>query len=92
MRKLVWIGVLLLVSVLVFAAIDSRNKRGAASSVGTAWVDILPSPDGVVGAADRMMVAGEYQGITPDDPPEPGEPVPGYELALCLKLAMQCDF
>lgn len=59
---------LLAVATAVFAAVDTRDKRGGASSIGTAWVDVLPNPSGSIGDANRQQVAGEYPGILSDEP------------------------
>jgi hypothetical protein len=45
-------------------AIDTRNKRSSAVSVGSPWRAMLPEPDGAVGQADRQHVALMYSGIS----------------------------
>ena len=58
-----WAALAVLIPVIALAAIDSRDKRASASHVGMGL--LLPNADGAINAADRMMAAGEYNGIAP---------------------------
>ncbi len=50
-------------------AIDTADKRSSAGSL-LGW-EILPIPDGTIGVADRLHVAGLYRGIAADAPAAP---------------------
>lgn len=65
--------VLLLIAVSASAAVDTRDKRASAASVGTSYPDILPNPDSTIDAADRAHIAGEYSGLAAGGPPPPGD-------------------
>lgn len=49
-------------------AIDSRNKRASAGACGLVFLVALPTPDGTIGAADRVHSAGFYSGIAVEAP------------------------
>lgn len=44
-------------------AIDTALKRFSAINVGNPWRNVLPIPDGTIGAADRQIVVRLYSGI-----------------------------
>ncbi len=46
-------------------AIDTADKRGSAGSL--LGLEVLPTPDGTVGDADRLQTAGLYSGISAAD-------------------------
>ena len=56
-------------------AVDTRNKRASAISIGLPWRGLLPEPDGTIDQADRQQVALVYVGILAGEPvvivPEP---------------------
>jgi hypothetical protein len=61
-------------------ALDTRDKRLSAINIGCPWRGNLPTPDGSISAADRLIVAFLYSGIAAAAPPEPPEP-PGFITA-----------
>lgn len=66
---------------VVWAAIDSRNKRASANNAGASWTEVLPNPDGTIDQADRAQVTKEYSGFTYSEPPVSSFDLTGLPLA-----------
>lgn len=87
--KRVLAGVILTLACgVLFAAIDSRDKRTSAATSGDAWVDTYPNPDGTLDAANRAHIAGEYGGLVDAEPPEPGG---GFDSGFDLGIGPRID-
>lgn len=61
-KRAIALGLLLLVAVGVWAAIDSAAKRASAVALSTPST-VLVVPDGTISAADRQTITGLYGGI-----------------------------
>ncbi|MCG8694678.1 MAG: hypothetical protein MI806_26015 [Minwuiales bacterium] len=44
-------------------AVDTRDKRASIIGMQMPWAPVPPLPDGAIGAADRLQLAGLYAGI-----------------------------
>lgn len=67
-KRRVLLAIVLVIVAATAAALTTRDTRSAASHVGQHNL-LLPTADSTVDAADRAMVAGEYNGISAGLPP-----------------------
>jgi len=82
---------LLLLSAVALAAVDSRNKRGSANNAGEPWIDVNPNPDGTIGQADRAMLVGEYHGFAYSGAPVATDS-PGQLSRTCFGFSFNCRY
>jgi len=52
-------------------AVDTRDKRYSAMSIGLPWRGAYPIPDGDISATDRRFLSRHYSGIAAPPPPSP---------------------